>query len=274
MYVPDLLAGQVAFVTGGGSGVGRQTALQLAACGAQVVICGRRREPLEETAGLAAPGRVEVTDFDIREAERASDAVDRVLEQHGQIDLLVNNAGGQFLSPAESISTKGFETVIRLNLIGNWNMTHAVATKAMIASGRGGKIVSITLTPHNGLTGMAHSSASRAGVENLMRTLATEWARFGIRLNSIALGVIATDTFATKYPEQMVAMAANFAPLGIVGKAQDVAAMVTFLASPSGDFMTGSTVTMDGGQDNWVGPWPPTHQVDTEGKPLQEARKN
>jgi citronellol/citronellal dehydrogenase len=273
MYAPGLLAGQVAIVTGGGSGVGRQTALQLAALGARVVISGRRREPLEETAALAAPGAIDVIDFDIREAERAEAAVDEVLVKHGQIDLLVNNAGGQFLSPAELISTKGFETVIRLNLMGTWNMTHAVATKAMIPGNRGGKIVSITLTPHNGLTGMAHSSASRAGVENLMRTLATEWARFNIRLNSIALGVIATDTFRTKYPEQMVAAAANYSPLGTVGKAEDIAAMVTFIASPSGDFMTGSTVTIDGGMDNYVGPWPPQHSIDAEGKPLQEARK-
>jgi citronellol/citronellal dehydrogenase len=277
MYAPGLLDGQVAIVTGGGSGVGRQTALQLAALGARVVISGRRREPLEETAALAAPGAIEVIDFDIREAERAEAAVDEVLASHGQIDLLVNNAGGQFLSPAEAISTKGFETVIRLNLIGTWNMTHAVATKAMMSARdgvpRGGKIVSITLTPHNGLTGMAHSSASRAGVENLMRTLATEWARFNIRLNSIALGVIATDTFRTKYPEQMVAAAANYSPLGTVGKAEDIAAMVTFIASPSGDFMTGSTVTIDGGMDNYVGPWPPQHSIDADGKPLQEARK-
>src|SRR5262249_43249988 len=157
-------------------------------CGARVVVCGRRLEPLQETAALQPDRRIEVAELDIRDAERASATVDSVLASHGAIDLLVNNAGGQFLSPAALISAKGFETVVRLNLIGSWNMTHSVATKAMIPDARGGKIISVTLTPHNGLPGMAHSSASRAAVENLMRVLATEWARFGIRLNSVALG--------------------------------------------------------------------------------------
>src|SRR5262249_40360564 len=147
------------------------------------------------------------------DAERASATVDSVLASHGAIDLLVNNAGGQFLSPAELISAKGFETVVRLNLIGSWNMTHSVATKAMIPDARGGKIISVTLTPHNGLPGMAHSSASRAAVENLMRVLATEWARFGIRLNSVALGPIGTDTLMTKYPKQVVESTASAVPL-------------------------------------------------------------
>jgi citronellol/citronellal dehydrogenase len=274
IFVPDLLAGRVAIVTGGGSGVGRQTALQLAACGAQVVVCGRRREPLEETAALQRDGRIEVAELDIRDSELASDAVDSVLARHGAIDLLVNNAGGQFLSPAELITPKGFETVVRLNLIGSWNMTHSVATKAMIPGARGGKIISVTLTPHNGLPGMAHSSASRAAVENLMRVLATEWARFGIRLNSVALGPIGTDTFMTKYPKQVVESTASAVPLQTIGEAEDIAAMIAFLASPHGDFITGATFTVDGGMDNWVGAWPPQRMADEQGKPLAEERRN
>jgi citronellol/citronellal dehydrogenase len=274
IFVPDLLDGRVAIVTGGGSGVGRQTALQFAACGARVVVCGRRREPLDETAALQPDRRIDVAELDIRDADRADAVVEAVMADHGAIDVLVNNAGGQFLSPAELISPKGFETVVRLNLIGSWNMTHAVATKAMIPEGRGGKIISVTLTPHNGLPGMAHSSASRAAVENLMRVLATEWARFGIRLNSVALGPIGTDTFLTKYPKQVVESTASAVPLQRIGNAGDIAAMITFLASPHGDFITGTTLTLDGGMDNWVGAWPPQRMADERGKPLVEERQN
>jgi citronellol/citronellal dehydrogenase len=272
IFVADVLSGRIAIVTGGGSGVGRESALQLAACGAQVVVCGRRREPLVETAALQPDGRIEVAELDIRDPEQASATVDAVLARHGAIDLLVNNAGGQFLSPAEQISPKGFETVVRLNLLGNWNMTHAVATKAMIPEARGGKIISITLTPHNGLPGMAHSSASRAGIENLMRVLATEWARFGIRLNSIALGAIGTDTFMTKYPPKMVDEAPSRVPLQQLGNAEDVAAMITLIASPHGDYITGTTLTIDGGWDNHIGRWPPPEMADASGEPLVEER--
>jgi NAD(P)-dependent dehydrogenase (short-subunit alcohol dehydrogenase family) len=274
IFAEDMLADRVAIVTGGGSGVGRQTALQLAACGARVVVCGRRREPLQETAALQPDGRVEAAELDIRDADRVDDLIDSVLAGHGAIDLLVKNAGGQFLSPAELISPKGFETVVRLNLIGSWNVTHSVATKAMIPDARGGKIISITLTPHNGLPGMAHSSASRAAVENLMRVLAIEWARFGIRLNSVALGPIGTDTFMTKYPKQVVESTAAAVPLQTIGNAEDIAAMIAFLASPHGDFITGATLTVDGGMDNWVGAWPPQRMADEQGKPLIEERRS
>src|SRR5262249_6991097 len=215
-----------------------------------------RREPLEETAALHSDGRIDVVELDIRDADRASATVEEILDRHGGINLLVNNAGGQFLSPAEQITAKGFETVVRLNLLGNSNPTHSVATKAMIPDARGGKIVSITLTPHNGLPGMAHSSASRAAIENLMRVLAIEWARFGIRLNSVALGAIGTDTFMTKYPKQVVDSMAAAVPLQTLGSADDVAAMIAFLASPHGDYITGTTLTIDGGMDDWVGAWP------------------
>ena len=204
IFQPGLLDGQVAIVSGGGSGLGRAAALELAALGAQVVVCGRRLEPLEETAGAAEDGRVEAQACDIREEDQVEALVDGVLERHGQIDLLVNNAGGQYLTPAEDITPKGFRTVIRLNVEGTWLMTHAVATRAMIPDSRGGKIVNVTLSPHHGLPGMAHSSAARAAVENLTRVLSIEWARFGIRLTAVAPGTIATETMMTKYPKQVV----------------------------------------------------------------------
>ncbi len=128
----------MAIVSGGGSGLGRAAALELAALGARVVVCGRRLEPLEETAAAAEGARVEARACDIREEDQVEALVDGVLERHGQIDLLVNNAGGQYLTPAEDITPKGFRTVIRLNVEGTWLMTHTVATRAMIPDSRGG----------------------------------------------------------------------------------------------------------------------------------------
>ncbi|MGE4427100.1 MAG: SDR family oxidoreductase [Solirubrobacteraceae bacterium] len=297
IFVPGLLAGQVVLLSGGGSGLGRAAALELAALGADVTICGRRTDPLQETAALAeqaarargaapagsddpaAAGTVHTAPCDVREEDQVDALVDAVLERHGRIDTLVNNAGGQFLAPAETISPKGFRTVMRLNAESAWLMSHAVATKAMIPDGddgnpRGGKIVSVTLSPHHGLPGMAHSSASRAAVENLMRVLSIEWARFGIRLNAIAAGQFGTQTFLTKYPREMVESAAAMVPLQRLGTEDEFAWLVAFLCSPAGDFFSGSVLTMDGARDNHLGPWPDViGNADADGKPLQEARK-
>ena len=182
--------------------------------------------------------------------------VDGALERHGKVDLLVNNAGGQYLTPAEDINPKGFRTVMRLNVEGTWLMTHAVATKAMIPAG-GGKVLSVTLSPHNGMPGMAHSGAARAAVENMMRTLSVEWARFGIKLNALAAGQFATDTLLTKYPKQIVDGVAASVPQQRMGEPEELAWLVAYLASPAGDFTSGSVITVDGARDNWMGPWPP-----------------
>jgi citronellol/citronellal dehydrogenase len=237
-----------------------------------VVVCGRRSQPLEETSALGPAGRVEPSVCDIREEDQVDALVEGAVARHGRIDLLVNNAGGQFLAPAEEITPKGFRTVMQLNVEGTWLMTHAVATKAMIPAG-GGKIVSITISPHHGLPGMAHSSAARAGVENLMRVLSIEWARYGIKLNAIAAGQFGTDTFYAKYPRQMVELAAGAVPLGRLGRPEEIAWFVAYLASPAGDFVSGSVLTLDGARDNWLGPWPPSSLTDAEGRPLAEARR-
>jgi citronellol/citronellal dehydrogenase len=221
---------------------------------------------------MAQDGRCEAMVCDIREEEQVDALVDGVLERHGRIDLLVNNAGGQFLTPAETITPKGFRTVIRLNVEGTWLMTHAVASKAMISAG-GGKIVSITLSPHHGLPGMAHSSAARAAVENLMRVLSIEWARFGIKLNAIAPGQFLTETFATKYPKAMVDASAGTVPLQRLGRPEEIAWLVAYLASPAGDFVSGAVLTVDGARDNWFGPWPPVGFSDPTGAPLAEERR-
>jgi NAD(P)-dependent dehydrogenase (short-subunit alcohol dehydrogenase family) len=272
LFQPGLLDGQVAIVSGGGSGLGRASALELAALGATVVVCGRREEPLDETAAQADGGRVEGRVCDIREEDQVEALVDAVLERHGQIDLLVNNAGGQYMTPAEDITPKGFRTVMRLNVEGTWLMTHAVAAKAMM-DGRGGKIVNVTLSPHHGLPGMAHSSAARAAVENLTRVLSIEWARFGIRLTALAAGHFATETLMTKYPQQVVEGVAGTVPLGRLGTEEEFAWLVAYIASPAGDYLSGAILTLDGARDNWFGAWPPRGLVGEEGKPLSEERR-
>src|SRR5436190_2295018 len=270
IFAPGLLSGHVIVLTGGGSGLGRATAQELSACGATVVIAGRRIGPLEETAALCE-GPCEPTVCDIREEDQVAALVDGVLARHGRIDTLVNNAGGQYMSPAEDISPKGFDTVVRLNLVGTWLMTHAVATKAMIPQ-QGGKVISVMLSPHHGLPAMAHSSAARAAVENLMRVLAIEWARFNIKTTAIASGHFRTDALK-KYPQPVQDGVARTVPLQRLGEAEEQAWLVAYLASPAGDYFSGTTLTLDGARDNWFGPWPPPHMVDDTGKPLREERR-
>jgi citronellol/citronellal dehydrogenase len=194
-----------------------------------------------------------------------------VLEERAQIDLLVNNAGGQFLAPAEAISPKGFRTVIRLNVEGTWLMTHAVATRSMIPSG-GGKVVAVTISPHNGQPGMAHSSAARAAVENMMRVLSIEWARFNIRLNSVAAGTIGTDIFWTKYPKEVVDTMSAAIPLGRVGSPEDISGAIVYLASPAGDYVSGTVLSVDGARDNWLGAFPPASMASADGSIVAEQR--
>jgi citronellol/citronellal dehydrogenase len=274
VFRDDLLDGLVCAVSGAGSGFGREIALELARLGAVVVGCGRRVEPLEETAALAAglAGAFEHESLDIREDEAVDRFFDGLLERHGRLDVLINNAGGQFLAPAESISAKGFRTVIELNVVGTWLMTHAAATKAFIPQERG-KVMSVTLSPHNGMPAMVHSGAARAAVENMMRTLAVEWSRFQIKTCSLAAGQFATETLLTKYPREVVENVARGVPLGRTGRAEEIAWMVAYLASPAGDFVSGTTITIDGARDNWAGPWPPPALATEEGSVVAEERK-
>ena len=274
IFRDGLLEGQVCLVSGAGSGLGRETALELARLGAVVVGCGRREEPLAETAELGADlaGSFQHEVLDIRDEEAVGPFFDRLLERHGRLDVLVNNAGGQFLAPAESISPKGFRTVIELNVQGTWLMTHAAATKAFIPQG-GGKVLSVTLSPHNGMPGMVHSGAARAAVENMMRTLAIEWARFGIVTCALAAGQFATETLLTKYPQVVIDNLERSIPIGRAGRAEEMAWLVAYLASSAGDFVSGTTITIDGARDNWAGPWPPEAIVGEGGEPVAEERR-
>jgi citronellol/citronellal dehydrogenase len=251
---PGCLAGRVALITGGGTGIGRATALALARLGADVVIVGRRPEPLAETVALADPEAPPITaiPLDVREFDQVDAALDQILAQHGRIDLLVNNAGGQFLSPAEQVSPNGFRAVTRLNLDAPWYLTTRIAARSMIPQGYG-KVVSVTLTPHRGIPYMAHSSAARAAVESLTRTLAVEWGRYGIRIVAVAPGIVHTEAWEGYGLDP--ATVSQSMLLGRLQTPEDVAATVAFLLSPGGDYITGTTIVSDGGWD-LVGPFP------------------
>ncbi|TXH40999.1 MAG: SDR family oxidoreductase [Actinobacteria bacterium] len=250
VLAPGALAGRRALVTGGGSGIGRAVALQLARAGADVAVLGRRSEPLDDTCRIlaeAAPqARAISVTADVREPEQVDAALDQVLAEFGALEVLVNNAGGQFVSPAEQISYKGFRAVTRLNLDATWYLGTQVAARTMIPAGYG-KIISITMTPRRGMPGMSHSSAARAAVESLARTWAVEWGRYGIRTTAVAPGIVHTEAWE-RYglePGQI----ASVVPVGRLQAAEEVAATVGFLASPAGDYITGTTIVVDGGLD-------------------------
>jgi citronellol/citronellal dehydrogenase len=273
IFAPGLLDGQVCVVSGGGTGLGRASAVELARLGATVAICGRRPEPLDQAVEEieAAGGRAEAVPMDIREEDAVEQLFEGLLARHGQVDVLVNNAGGQFLSPAEAISPKGFRTVVELNVTGTWLMTHAAATRAFIPQ-RAGKVISVTLSPHNGMPGMVHSGAARAAVENMMRTLAVEWSRFNIRLCAVAAGQFDTETLRTKYPREIVENVSRTVPLGRLGTESEMAWLIAYLASPGGDFFSGTVITIDGARDNWFGPWPPGVYGESGELPAEERR--
>jgi citronellol/citronellal dehydrogenase len=274
IFAPDLLDGKVCVVSGAGTGLGKATALELARLGATVIGCGRRPEPLESLVGEVSElgGIAESAAMDIRDEEAVAKLFDGVLERHGRLDVLVNNAGGQFLSPAEAISSKGFRTVIELNVVGTWLMTHAAATKALIPQGEG-KVVSVTLSPHNGMPGMVHSGAARAAVENMTRTLSIEWSRFNVKLCAVAAGQFDTEVLRTKYPKPVAENVHRTVPLGRLGTPEEMAWLVAYLASPAGDFFSGAVLTIDGARDNWFGAWPPAGAADEAGEPLAEERR-
>jgi citronellol/citronellal dehydrogenase len=289
IFARDALRGRSALVTGGGTGLGKATALELARCGAAVTIAGRRREVLEEAAaeideivggqrGDAGVGRVVgFVAGDIRQPADARRLVAEALERMGALDVLVNNAGGQFFSPAELIAAKGWRAVWRLNVEGMLNMAEAAHELALAPGGGGnggggGTIVNVTLSPHHGMPGMAHSGAARATVEALTRELAERWAGERITVTAVAAGTYDTEVMV-KYPASVRAGMSRSVPVQRLGRPEEHAWLVALLASPLGAAFNGSTVTLDGGRDNWFGAWPPAGLVGEEGEvPVEERR--
>ena len=255
LFTDGLFADEVVLVTGGGTGIGLACVTEMGRLGAKVAICGRRPEPLKSTVedlesqGIEAYG----APCDIREPEAIGSYVDSVLERFGRIDVLVNNAGGQFPTTAEALSPKGFAAVVRNNLVGTWSMTHSVATKAMIPQKRG-RIVNVIAQVIRGFPGMVHTGAARAGVDNMTKTLAVEWAVHGIRVNAVAPGVIVTSG-TKQYPPELLDNAERSNPLKRLGSAEEVSHLITYLASRYADFVAGQTFYIDGGASIWGEQW-------------------
>jgi citronellol/citronellal dehydrogenase len=253
----DANRGKVAIVTGGGTGIGRATALSLARTGAAVVICGRRPDPLDEThAQLEREGaECLAVPCDVREPDQVRALVDRALERFEHVDVLVNNAGGQFTAPAEEITGKGMRAVHRLAIDGAWELTREVATRSMIRA-HAGLVVFTGFSPRRGIPGFAHAAAARAALENLAQGLALEWSRHGVRSVCVVIGNIDTEALAAYGSDELEA-ARRQVPLGRLGRPEEVGETIAFLASEAGGYITGSSILVDGGLDAWGQGEPP-----------------
>lgn len=257
IYRDGLLAGQVVLVSGGGSGMGKAMAYLCARLGAQVVICGRKGDRLAAVVqGIRRLVGAEVAThaMTIREPEAVAAMIGDVFDRFGRLDCLVNNAGGQFAQDAIDFSRKGWLAVIDTNLNGTWWMMQEAA-KQWRERGMPGNIISIVAHTDRGMPQAAHTCAARAGVIALTRTVSVEWAPFNIRVNCVAPGTIETDGFEV-YPPEALKRFHEANPMMTLGDAWDVAEGVVYLAAPSGKFITGETLTIDGGMQNWGVVWP------------------
>jgi citronellol/citronellal dehydrogenase len=253
----DALAGQVCVVSGGGSGMGRAIAYVLTRLGAQVVICGRRAEMLEETAdGISEHlGKTIVTRaMTIREPEQVQSLFADTWERFGRLDVLVNCAGGQYPQAAIDFSVKGWNAVIDTNLNGTWYMMQGAAQHWRDRE-KPGTIVNIVAVVSRGMPQVAHTAAARAGVIYLSKTLSTEWAPLNIRINCVAPGSIATDGLNV-YPREAAEAFSISNPMKRLGDVMDIAQAVVYLAAPTGKFITGELLAVDGGRQNWGEDWP------------------
>ena len=250
IFRPGLFEGQTILVTGGGTGIGRCTAHELAALGAHVVIAARRNEPLEATAAeiAEAGGRCETAVLNIRDEQAVDATIAALVAKHGRIDGLLNNAGGQFVQPAAQLSPNGWRTVIDLNLNGTFLVSSAVYRHSMRE--RGGAIVNMLADIWTGFPGMAHMAAARAGIANLSITLSMEWAASDVRVNCVAPGTILSSgmlTYPREIQERIVAEMVASTPARL-GTESEVSAAIVFLLSPGAAFVTGVTLEVDGGQ--------------------------
>ncbi|KFX67989.1 2,4-dienoyl-CoA reductase [Pseudomonas taeanensis MS-3] len=247
-FKPGLFAGQIILVTGGGSGIGRCTAHELAALGAHVVLVGRKLEKLEKACSeiIEDGGQASFQVCDIRDEDAVKAMVAQVVAEHGPIHHLVNNAGGQYPAPLASITQKGFETVVRTNLVGGFLVAREVFNQSM--SKTGGSIVNMLADMWGGMPGMGHSGAARAGMENLTKTAAVEWGHAGVRVNAVAPGWIASsgmDTYEGAF-KAVIPTLREHVPLKRIGSESEVSAAIVFLLSPGAAFISGNCIRIDG----------------------------
>lgn len=257
VFRSNLFAGQTIIVTGGGSGLGRCTAHELASLGAHVVLVGRTASKLDavEAEITEDGGSASSIPCDIRDEAAVIATIDTVLQQRGRLDGLVNNAGGQYRAPLKSISTKGFEAVVRNNLTGGFIFMREAYNRYM--QHHGGAIVNIIADIWGGWPDMGHSGASRGGMLTLSETAACEWADANVRVNTVAPGGIASSGFDT-YPDEAKAKILEFTdvvPLGRFGSESEISAAIVYLLSPAAAYITGSCIRVDGGTPNLRNNW-------------------
>ncbi|MBV1927656.1 MAG: SDR family oxidoreductase, partial [Rhodobacteraceae bacterium] len=243
-------------VSGAGSGLGRAIATLFARLGADLAICGRNPEKLEKTTEYLRGfgGKVLAKQLTIRDPEQVSDFIESVHVEFGRLDVLVNNAGGQFPQAALDFSVKGWNAVIDTNLNGTWWMMQNAARK-WVETGQTGNVVNIVADIWRGMPGIAHTAAARAGVIYLSKTVAVEWAPNSIRVNCVAPGCCESNGFGN-YPAEGSATFRDSNPMLRAGDEWDIAQGVAYMAAPSGKFVTGEVLTIDGGQQMWGDPWP------------------
>ena len=256
VYRPDLLKGQVAIVSGAGTGIGRGIAAVFAKLGATLVICGRNEERLTEAAEFLREfgNPVDAVPMSIREPEAVEQLMDHTFETHGRLDHVINNAGGQFAMDAIDISYNGWKAVIDTNLNGTLYMMQN-SSQRWRDRGEPGNIITITAVTESGIRQMAHTVASRAGVNHLTKTLAVEWAPHQIRINTVAPGVIASSGF-NHYPPEHVEQFEKASPMRRCGEVTDVAQACVYLCAESGNYVTGQTLVVAGGMEIYGGIWP------------------
>jgi citronellol/citronellal dehydrogenase len=258
IFRPGLFDGHVAIVTGGGSGIGLAIAHVLVELGCKVAIGGRSQEKLDTAraaleSNAGAAGRVLAATVDIRDVDQVARFTDAVGTSLGEASILVNNAGGQFPTAAEHLAPKGWDAVIRNNLNGTFYVTQMVATRHMIPKRRG-RIVNVIANIARGFPGMVHTGAARAGVENMTKTLAVEWAQHGIQVNAIAPGIIRT-TGTDQYPPDLVEHSRKRTPMKRLGTPEEVAQLAVYLACDEASFVTGECWYIDGGAHLWGDTW-------------------
>lgn len=256
VFAPDLFRGKTVLVSGAGSGLGKAIAVLFGRLGANLVVCGRNEEKLAAAAELFRSLGVEVMAeaMTIRDPDAVATAMDSAFERFGGLDVLVNNAGGQFPQAAIDFSVKGWNAVIDTNLNGTWHMMQAAARRWRDRK-QPGAIVNIVADIWRGMPGIAHTAAARAGVVYLSKSVAVEWAPLGIRVNCVAPGCCESTGF-NNYPPEGAETFYDSNPLRHAGDEQDVAEACVYLAASSGKFVTGEVVTVDGGQQLWGDPWP------------------
>lgn len=254
VFKADLFSGKTILVTGGGSGIGRCIAHELAALGAKVVITGRKQEKLDTVAAEIRDdgGLVDTEAFDIRDEEVVAEKIAAIVERNGVISGLVNNAGGQFPQLMEEMGQKGWEAVIRNNLTGGFLVSRELVRQCMAE--QGGEIVNITADNWNSMPRMGHSGAARAGMVNFTQTAAIEWAHYGIRVNAVAPGTIVSSGLDTydDAAKQRILERKQKTPMKRYGTESEISAMVVFLLSPASGFISGETIRVDGAVPNMV----------------------